>query len=84
MTKKVYINEIKSLTKRLYNYYENLYIRNGKDDFNGFFEAKRPIDNIWGKHLGGRLYIHSRATKAQLEELYTDLINYISDQHIKL
>ena len=80
MTKQIYINEIKNLTKRLYNYYESLYISKG--DFDGFFEAKRPIDNIWGKHLNGRLYIHSRATKSQLEELYIDLVNYISDNHI--
>ena len=82
MTKQIYINEIKNLTKKLYNYYENLYIRNGKSDLDGFFEAKRPIDHIWGEHLNGRLYIHSRATKAQLEGLYIDLINYISDNHI--
>ena len=82
MTKQVYINEIKNLTKELYNYYENLYIRNGKSDFDGFFEAKRPVDKIWGQHLDGRLYIHSRATKSQLEELYIDLVNYISDNHI--
>ena len=84
MTKQVYINEIKNLTKGLYNYYESLYISNGKGDFNGFFEAKRPVDIIWGKHLDGRLYIHSRATKKQLEELYIDLVNYISDNHINL
>lgn len=84
MTKQVYINEIENLTKKLYNYYENLYISNGKGDFDGFFEAKRPVDLIWGKHLEGRLYIHSRATKSQLEELYEDLVNYISDQHINL
>lgn len=84
MTKKVYINEIKSLTKGLYNYYEDLYIRNGKNDFDGFFEAINKVDRIWGIHLEGRLYIHSRATKSQLEELYADLINYISDQHINL
>ena len=84
MTKKVYINEINNLTKELYNYYENLYIRNGKNDFYGFFKAKQPVDHIWGKHLDGRLYIHSKAKKAQLEELYADLVNYISDKHINL
>ena len=82
MTKKVYINEIKSLTKGLYNYYENLYIRNGKNDFDGFYKSINEVDHIWGIHLDGRLYIHSRAKKAQLEELYADLVNYISDKHI--
>ena len=84
MTKKVYINEIKSLTKELYRYYENLYIRNGKKDFNGFYKAISEVDRIWGTYLEGRLYIHSRAKKAQLEGLYIDLVNYISDKHINL
>ena len=84
MTKKVYINEINNLTKELYNYYENLYIRNSKKDFNEFYKSINEVDKIWGIHLDGRLYIHSRATKSQLEELYTDLINYISDKHINL
>lgn len=84
MTKKVYINEINNLTKELYNYYENLYIRNGKKDFNEFYKSINEVDKIWGIHLDGRLYIHSRATKSQLEELYADLINYISDKHINL
>ena len=84
MTKQVYINEIENLTKKLYSYYEKKYISNGKGDFNGFFRAKKPVDDIWGKNLDGRLYIHSRAKKSQLEELYADLVNYISDKHINL
>lgn len=51
MTKQIYINEIENLTKKLYSYYEKKYISNGRGDFNGFFEAKKPVDDIWGNIL---------------------------------
>ena len=41
-------------------------------------------DKIFAKNLEGRYYIHSKATKQQLENLYIDLVNYVSDNHIEL
>ena len=40
------------------------------------------VNYLYAKHLEGRHYIHSRATKAQLEGLYEDIVNYISDSHL--
>lgn len=40
------------------------------------------VNYLYAKHLEGRYYIHSRATKAQLEGLYEDIVNYISDNHL--
>ena len=40
------------------------------------------VNYLYAKHLEGRYYIHSRATKAQLEGLYEDIVNYISDSHL--
>lgn len=39
-------------------------------------------DNIFAKHLEGRYYIHSKAKKQQLENLYEELVNFISDNRL--
>lgn len=69
-TKQVLKDESKRLTKVLYEMYKyNL-------------DRQQDIYRIYAKNLEGRLYIHSKATKAQLEGLYEDLVNYISDNHL--
>ncbi len=69
-TKQVLKAECKRLTKVLYEMY------------NYNLDKLQDIYRIYTKNLDGRLYIHSKATKAQLEGLYEDLINYISDNHL--
>lgn len=69
-TKKVLKSECMRLTKMLYEI-NNYNLDNLQD-----------IYRIYTKNLDGRLYIHSKATKGQLEGLYEDLVNYISDKHL--
>lgn len=53
-------------------------------------EIKALFDNhmineanyLYGKNLEGRYYIHSKATKQQLENLYVDIVNFKSDNRI--
>lgn len=39
-------------------------------------------DELFAKNLDGRYYIHSKATKQQLENLYEDLVIFISDNRL--
>ena len=41
-------------------------------------------DKLFAKNLEGRYFIHAKATKQQLENLYIDLVNFISDNYIEL
>lgn len=45
-------------------------------------DTLQGIYSIYAKNLEGRLYIHSKASKAQLEGLYEDIVNFISDNHL--
>lgn len=40
------------------------------------------VDKIFAKNLDGRYYIHSKAKKKQLEDLYSDIVNFIYDNQL--
>lgn len=69
-TKQILRSEIKRLTKILFEMY------------NYDLDKTQDIYRIYTKNLDGRIHLYSRATKGQLEDLYEDLVNYISDNHL--
>ena len=68
-TKKVYYDEIRRISR--------IILRSEKSTREEYYK-------LYSKNLEGRYYIHSKAKKEQLENLYEDLINYASDSRINI
>ena len=66
LTKKVMVNKIKEYVK---------VARENDKDLTRFYE----INKIFAKNLEGRAFIHSKATKEQIENLLLDMISYITN-----
>lgn len=75
-TIKQYKTEIETLQKTIYSYADTQPYSNRQPIYN-------EMHKIFAKHLDGRYYIHSRAKKVQVENIYEDLVNYMSDNHIE-
>lgn len=68
-TKSTYIREIKAMRNQVYQ------AKGIQGDY--------QVAMLYSKHVGKCNGIPARATKAQLEGLYEDMVNYMSDNRIQ-
>lgn len=71
ITKQTYKNEIERLTDAIYEI-------NCPNKYSLFAD----LQYIYAKNLNGRCYLFDKVEKIQLENLYADIINFISDNRL--